>query len=1353
MGRVTTAGFPGPRTTAHRSRALVVPAALTVLSVLQSPGRLTFDTDLGLALDPSHLLGRAFHLWSAENGFGGVGDQTYGFLFPMGPFFALGQLLSLPPWLVQRLWCALILVLAYEGTRRLARRLVSPRPSVSVVAGLAFALSPRMLTVVGPFSSEALAVALAPWLLLPLVVHLERNVRRAAWLSGLVVLGLGAVNAAATLAVLALPFCYLMTRPVPWAERWRAFTWWSAGVGLGALWWIGPLLLLGSYSPPFTDWVESARTTTDPVSGLAALRGATDWVGYVPQGTQGFWPAAWDLATSRGLVVTTLAVAVLGLAGLASGGLRERRFLLLSALVGFAVLTMAHEGSPGGPFASGIRDLLDRQAVPFRNVYKFDPVLHLPLVLGLAHVVDRSLARRRRVVRVLLPLACAGAVLLGGMPAYAGDLRPGPGFSDVPSWWRQAAAYIATDGVRGRTLVLPQATTGQYTWGRTIGEPLEALARSPWAVRNQVPLTLPGNTRLVDAIENVLSTGRGSPVLAEVLARSGVGQVLVRNDLDRSLADTLPAVRVRQALERSPGLGKRAEFGPPQRFGTGLTTVDGGIDIAPMALEVWVVEGPVAGPHTAPLAEAVALSGGPEDLLTVLESGLVAPGQPTVLAGQVRGSWQGPRVVTDGLQRRERSFGRVHRALGPLLTQTEPYRQTRATHDLLPFDEPERQTTATYDGTISVRASTSAAYPDNFGGVDRAHAPSAAIDGDPLTSWESGSLSRPVGQWLEVRRTAVSQEDSITLTMVARREFGPIVTQVRLTTEHGSVNHELPATESPQQLAVPSGGWSRLRVTVVGVLGRTRFGVVGIRELTLPGPAPVASALVPSYLPHGALPAAMVFRAAEPTQPCVRVAGLGRCDPGSGERGEEAGALDRTFTLDTDQDYRLSGTVLPVNGAGLARLLRPLGAQLVATASGSLDGGAAGPMAAVDGDAETSWVADPLEPLPALAVSWPQRQQVSELVLVHGSQPVTSAPVRVHLHTPTADRDASVAPDGRVTFAPLLTNEIVLTFTEVLPALSTSSRSLFTGALPVGIAEVRLPEVHVPVGAFPDATPTGSVCGFGPVVQLDGVEYDTQVVGTVRDLRTSAPLQVRPCGTPLHLSSGRHRLRLTATGEFRVRSVALSPLRFPSQTPPSRGLTVGRWEQTHRLLTVQDGAASLLVVPEAANPGWHATMNGRRLVAQTVDGWQQGWVLPAGAGGRVQLVFAPDRAYRWSLLVGGLGVLALLALAWRTRRGFTPQRQTGGAPPARPFVALGALVSLCVLAGGVVCLAGLIVGVLLSRRRAWVAGAVWALPLTATVVLMTSSKQVLAVQNGTTAQALTLLAVGLLASLLRTARD
>lgn len=1327
------------------------PCFLVVLAVLQSPGKLTFDTDLGLALNPVHLLRRASHLWGAEAGFGGVGDQTYGFLFPIGPFFALGHALGLPPWLVQRLWCAVVLVLAYDGMRRLVRRMLSPQPLVGVVAGLAWALSPRMLTVVGPFSSEALAVALAPWLLLPLVAHLHRDVRRTAWLSGLVVLGLGSVNAAATLAVLPLPVLFLLTRSTPWRDRARSLGWWSAGVLLGAGWWIGPLLLLGAYSPPFIDWVESARTTTDPVSALAALRGVTDWVGYVPEGAAGFWPAAWNLATSRDLALVTLAVAVLGLAGLASRRLPEQRFLLLSAALGFTLLTMGHQGSPGGPLAAQVRDLLDRQAVPFRNIYKFDPVLRLPIVLGLAHLLHQGLQVRLRLVRPVLAVVVAAGVLVGATPAFAGQLRPGPAFSAVPAWWSQAADYLAAGGVVGRTLVVPEATTGRYTWGRTIGEPLEALAHSPWAVRNQVPLTLAGNTRLVDAVESVLATGRGSAALADVLARSGVGQVLVRNDLSRVEADSLPPVRVRQALDRSPGLRLVKGFGPPQRFGEGTSTVDGGIDLAPPALQVWVVDRPVATVHTTPLDTAVAISGGPEDLLTLLESGVLRTDQATVLASDAPRTWSGPRVVSDGLQRRERSFGRVHDATGPLLTATEPYRQVRAAHDLLPAGVQGRLTTARYDGTVAVTASSSAAYPDSFGGIDVTRGPEAALDADPTTYWQSGALTRPEGQWLEVVRTEPSDVDQVTLTMVSQPLFGPQVRAVRVTTDAGSRVVPVATTESPQVVPLPAGRWTRLRITLTDVVGNPRFGVVGLRELALPGRTPTRSVVAASRLPAGSLAPAVVFRAVDPTQACVVVAAQTRCDAGSARPGEEAKALRREFALPQASGYVVTGTVLA--SAGVASLLQPFGNALVATASSTLDVGApTAAMAAVDGDPRTSWVARPGEPLPALAIRWPQPQDVSELVLEHAEQPASSVPLRVHVHAATGDRDAVVGVGGRVSFAPLRTNEVVLTFPELRPQRSTSSRTLLTTTLPVGVAEVRLPQVPVPAVRFADTTVTGTACGFGPDLEVDGRSYDTQVLGTVGDLRAAEPLLLGLCGPgggTVDLAAGPHRITATSTTQFRVRSLVLRPAALPVARVPARTVTVHRWDATHRSVTVASGAATLLVVPEAANPGWHATAGGRRLTALTVDGWQQGWLLPAGAALDVRLDFAPDRTYRLSLLLGALAVLLLLVLALRAVR----HPDTGPLPEAAvrrlPWAVLG--LGLCALAGGAVCAFGLLLGaaLLLLRRDRIAVALCWLLPGAAGVVLAAqTSRVVLAVQSGEVAQTLSLLAVGLLTSLL-----
>jgi arabinofuranan 3-O-arabinosyltransferase len=78
--------------------------------------------------------------------------------------------------------------------------------------------------------------------------------------------------------------------------------------------------------------------------------------------------------------------------------------------------------------------------------------------------------------------------------------------------------------------------------------------------------------------------------------------------------------------------------------------------------------------------------------------------------------------------------------------------------------------------------------------------------------------------------------------------------------------------------------------------------------------------------------------------------------------------------------------------------------------------------------------------------------------------------------------------------------------------------------------------------------------------------------------------------------------------------------------------------------------ASILVVHENANAGWRATVDGHRLHAVMVDGWQQGWLVPAGTHGVVTLDFTPQRSYVAGLIVGAVAVVLLLVLAFARRR-------------------------------------------------------------------------------------------------------
>ncbi|EUA43057.1 putative membrane protein [Mycobacterium xenopi 3993] len=63
------------------------------------------------------------------------------------------------------------------------------------------------------------------------------------------------------------------------------------------------------------------------------------------------------------------------------------------------------------------------------------------------------------------------------------------------------------------------------------------------------------------------------------------------------------------------------------------------------------------------------------------------------------------------------------------------------------------------------------------------------------------------------------------------------------------------------------------------------------------------------------------------------------------------------------------------------------------------------------------------------------------------------------------------------------------------------------------------------------------------------------------------------------------------------------------------------------------------------------TGDGTRLTPVAVNGWQQGWVVPAGTAGTITLTFVSNSLYRTGLL-GGLALLPVLALlAWWPRGG------------------------------------------------------------------------------------------------------
>ncbi len=373
--REESSGRPGEPSPSTPSRAPAEPAfprralllacgLITAACFTQAPGRIVADTKLDLYVNPLRFLSRALQLWDPSAAFGQVQDQAVGYLFPMGPFFAATHGASVPAWVAQRLWMALLLSLAAWGTARLARALRIGNPMAWVLGGLAYALSPFFIGQLASSSVGLLAGALVPWSVLPLVAAARGAVsrRRAAGLSGLAVLAMGGVNAACTIAVLPLPALYILTR-----RRSRARTsllcWWALAVGLACFWWAAALVLQGRFGFDFIRFTETGATTQSTTSAFETLRGTGNWVAYLDLGHP-WLPAGWSLATAPAAIVATAGVAAAGLAGLALPRLPERRFLVGAFALGVVCVSAGYVGPAAGVAGPHVQALLSAGAGP-----------------------------------------------------------------------------------------------------------------------------------------------------------------------------------------------------------------------------------------------------------------------------------------------------------------------------------------------------------------------------------------------------------------------------------------------------------------------------------------------------------------------------------------------------------------------------------------------------------------------------------------------------------------------------------------------------------------------------------------------------------------------------------------------------------------------------------------------------------------------------------------------------------------------------------------------------------------------------------------------------------------------------
>ncbi|HEY4377198.1 MAG TPA: hypothetical protein VGM93_08565, partial [Acidimicrobiales bacterium] len=221
--------------------------------------------------------------------------------------------------------------------------------------------------------------------------------------------------------------------------------------------------------------------------------------------------------------------------------------------------------------------------------------------------------------------------------------------------------------------------------------------------------------------------------------------------------------------------------------------------------------------------------------------------------------------------------------------------------------------------------------------------------------------------------------------------------------------------------------------------------------------------------------------------------------------------------------------------------------------------------------------------------------------------------------------------------------------------------------MPVGIVDLGIPGLHA-------AQPTGKLdpaCRTN-LLQVDGKAVGVSVHGTIPDLLAGKAVGFTACdGKPLAVPGGSVTIDATpgagsvgvrATGldldQVTLRSAAggradhtagsIAASGRPGASRPH--VTVQHQGRTALDLKVTHAhKGSWVVLGQSWNLGWHATVGGHDLgPPQLVDGYANGWQLPAGKGTVVvHLEWTPQRVV-WGAIAASVAaiLLALLLIAW-----------------------------------------------------------------------------------------------------------
>lgn len=1267
------------------------------LAFWQRPYETFSDTRIELLTDPGLFLSRVTEMWTGTIDLGHIQtSQFIGYLFPMGPFFAGGDALGIPIWVVQRFWIAALLCISAWGIVRLVEAL-RPRTGGATVAlvGLIYITSPFVTVCFNRGTVWLIPYATLPWLLVwaHRGVNEPRSWRPPAALALLIAASCAGLTPLVWLLFAVFLFVVFEAVALKGFSGLLVLAWRTFFLSvLASLWWLVPVLVQARFGTDYLTFTEHPETILHTPSASESLRVLGYWIGYINgyPDNQPQVPAMEAYLLSRPTLLASFffpAVAVVGVAFLRRW--RYAAFFGLTLALSILVMSLGFpQASPLGRWITGL--YYDVGPLQFmRTTYKVAPLAALSiavlagLTIGTALEGLRSLQLRlngkrigTRSVWVVSGIVVLLLVVLWGRPIWQGNAVDSRlFFSSVPSAWVSAVADAQrTTPPDTRIAVLPGDLFGWYKWGGTQNAVAPGISARPVAVRQIVRAAPPSSAQLLESIDASVQQGRLVPgQLNPMLQLLGVGRVLVGNDASRVRGRSLDPARVREVLQDQIGFRRPvARFGPVETFGPPANRAGPSVTVA--TVEAFRAPRPAAPriSRVHAVSAATVLDGDAAGVVSLASVGRLDPTKALFYAGDLsqqafsRLLADDPTLVfSDSNRRRVSLVTDTTATSGPTLTATAPLSEEFPQYDPFELGGLATRTVTTYSGLAELFSPASpqfALLPENR--------PYAAFDGRTDTAWITEDED-PSRRYIE-------------LTLRNPRPLGAI--EIKPHSDRISTTRKVAISVNggPEQVHLVSAGWNRigvgsgvvttLKIRTEGALSYRARSPSGLDEVRLPGVTVTESLRLPTRLATLAsksnlsrVPLEVVLErttADFPGHAGVAVGprfALSRIDMVDAEPG-----MRRSVTLPAGRNFRGSGWASVRAAApdpSLDRLAKMPGNSLYSSSSRFEGLGKYRASSAFDGDPQTSWQAD-YDPAVLSTVQWkgvaPITVRRIRLIRAAGSvRYVTS----VRVGTSRGAFDLKLPASGVINLPVPVSTDLLSIAVKSVKGIA-PPRDGEIQAFKVGFTEVQ-------VAGLPPAKPrrTGSFNSNCDqiVVNSGSGKINLRVSGSVADLDDGRPLRMRQCSSreTVRLNSGGNSVvahQGTTFAPDHLRLFGAAPLARPAPQPAPSITTGGQVRLTGR---------GWLVLGQSYSPGWKAWCEDSRGgeldlgTPEQIDGFANGWRIDGASCVSARFAFGPQRLANYSYVISGLALLALLGLIFLTRRrgrgsaGTTSQRPSG----------------------------------------------------------------------------------------------